>query len=180
MDNSSKGTQRNMDVVTQEKDHVESRRFADLPKLDQTLIHLAMGRKHDLPTLILKDAILSNAIGHVALGFIEALKEVVSLKSNEDAQKEELKLLLKGFGADWLTQWKLAFQMYGDKDANPLKQLDDCRLLAQRQECLRIIKNLQLQIEGCSDEAEKAKLLQEVVSLNKKNQSFSGRTEPGL
>lgn len=161
-------------AIPEEKEEVIEQ-FKDLPRLDQSVLHLAMGKKEEYLPKILKSGILFEVVHPVTRGFLETLRDIMRREQDEVARKEDVKSLLKAYGPTWTAQWKVAHEIFLERNSNPQRQLEDCVLQAQKSVLQSQLEKKNRQVSEAIDQAQKESLLQEVVELKKQHQALSAR-----
>lgn len=139
-----------------------------LSAVDRQILSCAMVLKSELSQSILRDPDLCSSLDPVTLGFLESFNLVLSSQQvAEAAQKEAIKALLQGLGADWVSHWKSAYKMAEDPDVDFHKAFDECRRAARKIKLNQALSEIDRRIKESIEEEEKTLLSQEKLALSR-------------
>ena len=139
-----------------------------LPRVDQELLLVLMAKREKYIDQVLKESKLTHGLHSSTLLFLQGLQEILSSSSDNDGeQKEQVRVLLKRFGASWVQHWRRAHEMLERSELNTDQTFRDCANSLRRTHVAKSIRELEVQMREEPDQTQRAALSQRKLQLER-------------
>ncbi len=140
---------------------------ADLPQIDRELLRAVMVLKSEVLSSVLIDGALCEELHPDTLSFVQELSAAISM-GDEGVVRVRVKEVLDRFGGSWLALWKEAHRMNSEGGNDWNEVVNQCQIALKRRKLNQLISRITEEMASVTDEAEKARLVQQQVELRRK------------